>query len=341
MSITCRDRRIASPICRTVKHVVAASERVHGLGFFEDGLDAQDRSGTFHRPIPTTWHFGSTVLGQHRQSQRRRSYRQPHLLGDGAVRAGRARDHRERRHPFTAQDVFRLWARKSGLFSDPRRRAEHRQSRADCAGRVWEQWLEYEPTVIIGVPTLFADLLRIAEEKIGPERVRQACRRLRFCVSGGEILPAALLLAGSNSPGRNPRRRRHDRNDPYVHRQSAGPVGAGQLRPAWSRAIAPRSWMTATAGHRGEIGNLRVFGPSAAERYWNKPEKTAQVMGRGGVLTGDKLYQDEDGNFFLVGRSDDMLRVGGIWVSPAEVEGGHRTARGGAGMRRRRPSRCA
>ncbi len=71
----------------------------------------------------------------------------------------------------------------------------------------------------------------------------------------------------------------------------------------------------------GEIGNLRMFGPSAAEQYWNKPEKTAEVMGRGGVLTGDKLHQDEDGNFFLVGRSDDMLRVGGIWVSPAEVEG--------------------
>ncbi len=43
-------------------------------------------------------------------------------------------------------------------------------------------------------------------------------------------------------------------------------------------------------------------------------------MGGAGVLTGDKMYQDEDGNFFLVGRSDDMLRVGGIWVSPAEVE---------------------
>ena len=69
-----------------------------------------------------------------------------------------------------------------------------------------------------------------------------------------------------------------------------------------------------------EIGSLRVFGPTAATQYWNNPEKTTQVMARGGVLTGDKMYQDEAGNFFLVGRADDMLRVGGIWVSPAEVE---------------------
>ncbi|MGH7006109.1 MAG: AMP-binding enzyme, partial [Alphaproteobacteria bacterium] len=72
---------------------------------------------------------------------------------------------------------------------------------------------------------------------------------------------------------------------------------------------------------RGEIGNLHVYGPSAAALYWNKPEKTKAVMGRGGVMTGDKVYEDEHGNLFMVGRSDDMLRVGAIWVSPAEVEG--------------------
>src|SRR5690606_22989475 len=72
---------------------------------------------------------------------------------------------------------------------------------------------------------------------------------------------------------------------------------------------------------KGEIGNIHVYGPSAAKLYWNKPEKTREVMGRGGLLTGDKVYEDEDGNLFMVGRADDMLRVGAIWVSPAEVEG--------------------
>ena len=70
----------------------------------------------------------------------------------------------------------------------------------------------------------------------------------------------------------------------------------------------------------GEIGNLFVRGPSAAQQYWNKPEKTAATMWDGGVLTGDKCYQDAQGNFFYVGRMDDMLRVGGVWVSPTEIE---------------------
>jgi len=186
---------------------------------------------------------------------------------------------------------------------------------------VWEQWLTHEPTVVMGVPTLFAGLLRLAEEKIGQDRVRHACRKLRFCLSGGEILPAALLarwkqFAGVeildgvgttemthmfivNRPGRSV------------------PGSCGQLVNGFSAEIVDDANVPVK---RGEIGNLRMFGPSAAERYWNKPEKTEEVMGHGGVMTGDKMYQDEDGNFFLVGRSDDMLRVGGIWVSPAEVE---------------------
>lgn len=189
------------------------------------------------------------------------------------------------------------------------------------AEMVWEQWLKHEPTVIMGVPTLFAGLLRLAEDKIGQERVRHASRNVRFCLSGGEILPAALLhrwkqFAGVeildgvgttemthmfivNRPGRSV------------------PGSCGQLVSGFRAEIVDDNNKPVSTG---EVGNLRMFGPSAAQQYWNKPEKTAEVMGDGGVLTGDKMHQDEDGNFFLVGRSDDMLRVGGIWVSPAEVE---------------------
>lgn len=186
---------------------------------------------------------------------------------------------------------------------------------------VWQQWLDHEPTIVMGVPTLFAAMLRIADEKIGRERVLSACRRLRFCVSGGEILPSVLLerwrdFAGIeildgvgttemthmflvNRPGR------------------AVPGSCGRLVDGYRAEILDEEGAPVPSG---QIGNLRVFGPTAAERYWNNDEKTAQVMGGGGVLTGDKLYRDDDDNFFLVGRSDDMLRVGGIWVSPAEVE---------------------
>jgi benzoate-CoA ligase family protein len=188
--------------------------------------------------------------------------------------------------------------------------------------KMWELWLEHEPTIVLSVPTLYAGMLRMAEEKLGRERVRQACRRLRFCVSGGEILPAALLqrwreFAGIeilDGIGTTEMTHIFTLNRPG----KVVPGSCGRLVEGY------RAELVDDAGNavaEGEIGNLRVFGPTAAERYWNKPEKTAQVMQRGGVLTGDKLYQDGDGNLFLVGRSDDMLRVGGVWVSPAEVEG--------------------
>lgn len=186
---------------------------------------------------------------------------------------------------------------------------------------VWEQWLAHEPTIVIGVPTLFAALLRIAEDRIGAERVRTACRRLRYCISGGEVLPAALM----------------ERWRKFADVQILDGVGTTEMTHMFMLnrldAAVPGSCGRLVNGYRaellddagqrvptGEIGNLHVYGPTAATQYWNKPEKTAEVMGKGGVLTGDKMSCDVDGNYFLVGRSDDMLRVGGIWVSPAEVE---------------------
>jgi benzoate-CoA ligase family protein len=190
-----------------------------------------------------------------------------------------------------------------------------------AAETVWRHWLEHQPTVVMGVPTLFAAMLRIAQEKIGRERVLEACRRLRLCVSGGEVLPGALL----------------ERWRSFANVEILDGVGTTEMTHMFllnrSGHEVPGSCGRLVNGYRAElvgedeapvapreIGSLRVFGPTAASEYWNNPEKTRQVMADGGVLTGDKMYQDEAGNFFLVGRSDDMLRVGGIWVSPAEVE---------------------
>lgn len=188
--------------------------------------------------------------------------------------------------------------------------------------RIWELWLKHRPTVVFGVPTLFAGMLRYAEEHIGRERVREASAQLRLCISGGEILPSTLMQRWRD----------------YVEVDILDGVGTTEMthmflinRPG--QAV-PGSCGRLVGGYRaevvddddkpvlkGEIGNLRIFGPSAAREYWNKPERTTLVMAKGGVLTGDKVFEDGNGNFFMVGRADDMLRVGGIWVSPAEVEG--------------------
>jgi benzoate-CoA ligase len=70
----------------------------------------------------------------------------------------------------------------------------------------------------------------------------------------------------------------------------------------------------------GEIGTLLVKGDSATALYWNKHEKTRQTIMGYWINTGDKYTCDEHGYFSCAGRSDDMLKVGGIWVSPNEVE---------------------
>jgi benzoate-CoA ligase len=76
----------------------------------------------------------------------------------------------------------------------------------------------------------------------------------------------------------------------------------------------------ARAVPQGEIGNLRVKGDSIMAYYWNKHDKTKETLFGPWIQTGDKYYQDADGYFWYAGRADDMLKVGGIWVSPIEVE---------------------
>jgi benzoate-CoA ligase len=70
----------------------------------------------------------------------------------------------------------------------------------------------------------------------------------------------------------------------------------------------------------GEMGDLHVSGPSAAVCYWNKPEKTKNTFLGEWVKTGDRFRQDTNGDYVYCGRSDEMLKVGGLWVSPMEVE---------------------
>ena len=70
----------------------------------------------------------------------------------------------------------------------------------------------------------------------------------------------------------------------------------------------------------GEVGNLLVRGDSACSAYWNQHELTKQTIVGEWLRTGDKYRRDADGYFWYAGRADDMIKAGGIWVSPAEVE---------------------
>lgn len=183
-----------------------------------------------------------------------------------------------------------------------------------------ERLIANRPTALMAVPTLFAGLLDLMRS-MEKEAIRAACSRLRLCVSGGELLPPAvyrqwLEVTGTEIlDGVGTTELTHMF---ILNRPGAVVLGScGKLIPGYEARFLDEDGKDVP---EGEIGNLFIKGPSAASHYWNKPQKTTATMWGGGVLTGDKCYRDAQGNFFYVGRIDDMLRVGGVWVSPGEIE---------------------
>src|SRR5881397_671736 len=182
---------------------------------------------------------------------------------------------------------------------------------------VFEIIARHRPTLFFGVPTLYAAMLALKE----PEK-RWDVSSLRLCVSAGEALPEELY-----------NRWRERFGVEIVDGIGTTEIGyifisnrLGHTRPG-STGVAVPGYELAIVdddGHPvppGEIGNIRVKGDSTMAYYWNKHEKTKETLFGQWIQTGDKYYQDEDGYYWYCGRSDDMLKVGGIWVSPVEVEG--------------------
>jgi 4-hydroxybenzoate-CoA ligase len=172
------------------------------------------------------------------------------------------------------------------------------------------------PTIFCGVPTLYASLL--AHPGIGPGA---GSDRLRRCVSAGEALPEAL--------GRRWRER--------VAVEILDGIGSTEMlhiflsnRPddirygTTGRAVPGYELMIVDeSGHSvadGESGELIVRGPSTAEGYWNQLAKSRRTFRGAWTHTGDTYSRDAAGYYRYGGRSDDMMKVGGVWVSPFEVE---------------------
>jgi len=180
----------------------------------------------------------------------------------------------------------------------------------------FEAITRHRPTLFFAVPTLYAGMLALKEAE-----ARFDLSSLRLCISAGEALPEELyrrwqerfgveILDGigsteilhiflSNRPGQ------------------ARPGSTGVAVPGYEAIVADDDGRPMPAG---EVGNLRVKGDSTMAYYWNQHEKTKNTLQGHWILTGDKYYQDADGYFWYCGRADDMLKAGGIWVSPVEVE---------------------
>jgi benzoate-CoA ligase family protein len=177
--------------------------------------------------------------------------------------------------------------------------------------RIFDLVAEHRPTILVNVPTMMAQMITAAVPPGQDECQTPDLSCLRVCTSAGEALPRELyerwratfgieVLDGigsseayhiyiSNRPGR------------------VRPGSAGELVPGYSAQIA-------------ENGELWIEGDTAALLYWGEHEKTKQTFVGDTVKTGDLFKRDEDGYFWYRGRVDDLIKVGGIWVAPAEIE---------------------
>jgi benzoate-CoA ligase len=95
------------------------------------------------------------------------------------------------------------------------------------------------------------------------------------------------------------------------------PGSSGKILPGYEAKITDESGRPVPTN---EIGDLWVKCDSLCAGYWNQPQKTKHTFVEGWFRTGDKYRQDEDGFLWQAGRSDDLFKVNGLWLSPAEVE---------------------
>ena len=178
---------------------------------------------------------------------------------------------------------------------------------------------EARPTIFFGVPTLFAMLLASGEAP-GAGRTRAAALRLR----------RRGIAAGNPAPLAEGRRRRHPgrprlhRDAAYLHHQPRRRHRARRIGGARWKAMRS-GWSMTTTGlsrRRGALGVLEVRGPTSAGVLLEPAGALDRdLQGARGPRTGDKYTRDQNGVYAFAGRADDMLKVGGIYVSPFEVEG--------------------
>jgi len=175
--------------------------------------------------------------------------------------------------------------------------------------------LRARPTVHYGVPTLFASMLASpsfpARERLG----------LRVATSAGEALPARVGTTFTERTGVEILDGIGSTEMLHVFLSNrAGEVRYGTTgKPVPGYALK----LLGDDGQEvddGEVGDLYIGGPSAAAMYWNQREKTRQTFQGEWTRSGDKYVRDADGYYTYAGRSDDMLKVSGQYVSPFEVE---------------------
>jgi benzoate-CoA ligase len=178
---------------------------------------------------------------------------------------------------------------------------------------VFQRLVERRPTIFYGVPTLYAALLAHAEF---PQSLN-----LRICTSAGEALPRELGERWKARTGVDVLDGIGSTEMLHIFLSNR----PGEVRYGTTGRPVPGYEVRLTDEHgaqvaTGEVGDLWINGPTAAACYWNQRDKSRATFCGEWTKSGDKYSCDADGYYTYAGRSDDMLKVSGIYVSPFEVE---------------------
>lgn len=183
--------------------------------------------------------------------------------------------------------------------------------------RVFELLERHQPTMLVNVPTLIAQMAQVWDEADDKPDLSS----LRLLTSAGEALPVELYKRWMAGPGV----------------EILDGIGSAEMFHVFISAhpgkVVPGSLGTLVEGYEvrivdadgqdvpdGEVGTLWVGGDSAAAFYWNRPGKSRDVLRGRWVVTSDLFMRDADGYYWYQGRADDVLKVGGRWVTPNEIE---------------------
>ena len=181
---------------------------------------------------------------------------------------------------------------------------------------VFKRLVEKMPTIFYGVPTLYAAMLA------SPQFPRKSELALRVCTSAGEALPPEILKRFTERTGAELLDGIGSTEMLHIFLSNRpGDIRAGTTGkpvPGYQLRLVDEQGGVITKA--GELGELQISGPTSAIMYWNQREKTKSTFQGPWTRSGDKYSVDKDGYYVYGGRSDDMLKVSGIYVSPAEVE---------------------